>query len=66
MSLRGVRAYDTFSDRGRMPLTRSLGQQAAMIKGIGDVERTVRNAAEEPMLTHVGFLDFLSKGSVAW
>lgn len=26
----------------------------------------MRNAAEEPMLTHIGVLDFLSKGSVAW
>lgn len=26
----------------------------------------MRNAAEEPMLTHIGGLDFLCKGSVAW
>jgi len=26
---------------------------------------TVRKAAEEPMLTHTGFLDFFSRGRVA-
>ena len=57
-----------FGSQDRCHLLGSRGQQAAngLVSQLHGSALTVRNAAEEPMLIHVGSLDFLSKGSVAW